>query len=61
MQDKHYKIKDHTGKVINLKVRRDKRLKKSSRWEWLSDGSILLRVPYRLPNRIVKQQIAANT
>ncbi len=57
MGDKRYKIKDHTGKVINLKVRRDKRLKKSSRWEWQSDGSILLRVPYRLPNRIVKQQI----
>ena len=57
MQDKHYKIKDRTGKVINLNVRRDKRLKKSSRWEWQPDGAILLRVPYRLPNRIVRKQI----
>ncbi len=55
--DKPYKVKDGTGKLINLIVRRDKRLKKTSRWEWQPDGNILLRVPHTLPNRFVKQHI----
>jgi predicted metal-dependent hydrolase len=36
---------------INVVIRRDKRLKKSSRWERGKDGSILVRVPQRLPKR----------
>jgi predicted metal-dependent hydrolase len=51
MTDKHYTIQDKDGKAIAVIVRRDKRLKKSSRWQWQADGSILLRVPYRLPKR----------
>jgi len=57
MQDKSYNIEDSTGKLIHLTVRKDKRLKKSSRWEWQPDGTILLRVPYRLPNRIIQEHI----
>jgi predicted metal-dependent hydrolase len=34
-------------------MRRDKRLKKTSRWGWEPDGSILLRIPYRFPKRQV--------
>jgi predicted metal-dependent hydrolase len=57
MQDKIYKITDCSGREINLKVRRDSRLKKTSHWEWLPDGTILLRVPHMLPNKFVKQHI----
>ena len=51
MGDKVYSIKDKNGKEIPVHVRRDKRLKKSSRWQWEADGSILLRIPYRFPKR----------
>jgi predicted metal-dependent hydrolase len=39
------------GHPIQVVIRRDKRLKKSSRWERKKDGSILVRVPERLPKR----------
>ena len=51
MADQKHTIQDKDGKQITVLVRRDKRLKKSSRWGWESDGSILLRVPYRFPKR----------
>jgi predicted metal-dependent hydrolase len=51
MADKQYTIKDKEGKEIAVFVRRDKRLKKSSRWQWQTDESILLRIPYRFPKR----------
>jgi predicted metal-dependent hydrolase len=57
MREKSYKITDDSGKQIDLTVRRDKRLRKSSRWEWQQDGTILLRVPYRLPNQIIQEHI----
>ncbi len=53
MSDKTYTITDQTGRAITVVVRRDKRLKKSSRWGWQADSSILLRVPYRLPNAVI--------
>jgi predicted metal-dependent hydrolase len=49
MADQKHSIKDKDGKQITILLRRDKRLKKTSRWEWEPDGSILLRVPYRMP------------
>jgi predicted metal-dependent hydrolase len=61
MPDKTYTIKNMSGITITVNVRRDKRLKKSSRWEWQSGGAILLRVPHRLPNRVIRQQIDAIT
>ena len=51
MADQKHTIKDKDGNDIIVIVRRDKRLKKSSRWQRESDGSILLRIPYRLPKR----------
>jgi predicted metal-dependent hydrolase len=45
----HYTIRDARGNLIHVDLRRDKRLKRTSRWERLSDGSLLVRVPYRLP------------
>jgi predicted metal-dependent hydrolase len=49
--DQKHTIQDKDSKEITVFVRRDKRLKKSSRWQWQADGSILLRVPYRFPKR----------
>ena len=51
MPDKKYILTDKNGRQISVLVRRDKRLKKTSRWGWEADGSILLRVPYRFPKR----------
>ena len=51
MVDQKHTIKDKEGKEIAVFVRRDKRLKKSSRWQWQADDSILLRIPYRFPKR----------
>jgi predicted metal-dependent hydrolase len=44
-----YSIRDMHGNLIQVDLMRDKRLKKTSRWERLANGSLLLRVPYRLP------------
>jgi len=49
MADQKHSIRNIDGEQISILVRRDKRLKKTSRWEWQPDGSILLRVPYRMP------------
>jgi predicted metal-dependent hydrolase len=51
MADQYHTIKDKDGNEISVLVRRDKRLKKSSRWQWNSDGSILLRIPFYYPKR----------
>ncbi len=48
-----FQIKNSRGDQVMVNLKRDKRLKKTSRWERLPDGSLLLRVPYRLPNRRV--------
>jgi len=57
MPETKHTLTDTNGKQVIVLVRRDKRLKKSSRWQWQSDGSILLRVPYRLPKRVVNQHL----
>jgi len=49
MHSQHYTISDVHGNLVQVELRRDKRLKKSSRWERLADGSVLLRIPQRLP------------
>ncbi|MFC1996129.1 YgjP-like metallopeptidase domain-containing protein [Chloroflexota bacterium] len=51
MADQKHIIKDKDGKHITVVLRRDKRLKKSSRWGWEADGTISLRVPNRFPKR----------
>jgi len=55
MPDKKFTIEDKNGAKISITVHRDKRIKKHSKWMWQGDGSILLRVPYRLPNRVIGQ------
>jgi predicted metal-dependent hydrolase len=51
MDDQHYRIQNSQGNRVTINLRRDKRLTKTSRWESMPDGSLLLRVPYRLPKR----------
>jgi predicted metal-dependent hydrolase len=54
MADEHYSIRDTKNQPVQVRLRRDKRLRRTSRWERLTDGSLLVRVPQRLP----KHQIA---
>ncbi|MCU0487044.1 MAG: hypothetical protein MUC85_13145, partial [Anaerolineales bacterium] len=49
MPEQHYSIQDAAGKQIRVVLKRDKRLKKSWSWARQADGSLLLRVPARLP------------
>jgi predicted metal-dependent hydrolase len=49
-----HRIQDVHGNSVLVSVRRDKRLKKSSRWLREPDGSILVRIPYRLPKRQIQ-------
>jgi len=53
MVDQSYTIRDKRGNLVQVNLRRDKRLKVTSRWERLPDGSLLLRVPHRLPKHRV--------
>ncbi len=48
MSKRSYTIQNSEGKPLAVTVRRDRRLKKSARWQYEEDGSILLRVPERL-------------
>lgn len=50
MAKKTYSIQDPEGKTIPVTVRRDKRLKKTARWGKEPDGSLLVRIPYRMRN-----------
>jgi len=49
MPKQPYTIRDRHGNLVAVDVRRDKRLKKTSRWERLPEGSLLLRIPHRFP------------
>lgn len=51
MADRKHTISGPQGETLAVTVRRDRRLKKSARWQREPDGSILLRIPYRLPNK----------
>ena len=53
MADPRYTIRDSSNHLVQVHLRRDKRLKKTSRWERMPDGSLLLRIPPRLPKRRV--------
>jgi len=47
------------GQEITVTVRKDKRLKKTARWQREPDGSILLRVPYRSPRANLPRLLAS--
>jgi predicted metal-dependent hydrolase len=51
MAEYHHTLTGPDKEAISVVIRRDKRLKKSSRWERKKNGSILVRVPERLPKR----------
>jgi predicted metal-dependent hydrolase len=51
MDEQRYRVQNRQGTLVTINLRRDRRLKKTSRWERLQDGSLLLRVPQRLPKR----------
>ena len=52
--ERQYTLRDpRTQREIVVTVRRDKRLKKTVRWTQRPDGSLLMRIPYRLPWREV--------
>ena len=53
MAEQHYTIQDASGKPVNVFIKRDKRLKTRSSWSRQPDGSVLLRVPYRLPRPVL--------
>ncbi len=53
MADQRYTIRDRSDHLVQVNLRHDRRLTKTSRWEQMPDGSLLLRVPYRLPKRKV--------
>jgi hypothetical protein len=62
MPDTRFTIRDKRGNLVRVDLRRDKRLTKTSRWEHLMDGTVLLRVPYRFPRHRVSsllEQIAS--
>ena len=44
-------IQTPDGDELSVNIRRDKRLKKTARWQREPDGSILLRIPYRYPKK----------
>ncbi|MBT5336169.1 MAG: M48 family metallopeptidase [Chloroflexi bacterium] len=47
----YYTLKDKDGKLVHVTLHRDGRLKKTVRWGWQPDGSLLIRVPKRYPKR----------
>ncbi|MFN2145590.1 MAG: M48 family metallopeptidase [Anaerolineales bacterium] len=49
MVDKTQTLKLDSGEEVAVTIRRDKRLKKTARWQREPDGGILLRIPYRSP------------
>jgi len=49
MADQQYTIRDGKNRPVQVSLRRDRRLKRTSRWERLPDGSLLVRIPARLP------------
>jgi len=57
MPDQRFSVQDANGDQVTVYVRKDKRLKKTSRWAPQPDGSILLRVPYGLPKRQLRKTL----
>ena len=49
MAKQTHTLKLSDGESIKVTIQRDKRLKKSARWQREADGSLLLRIPHRYP------------
>jgi predicted metal-dependent hydrolase len=50
MPQKRYSILSPNQEKIAVTIRRDKRLKKTARWVKEPDGSLMVRIPYRMRN-----------
>ncbi|MBN1122894.1 MAG: M48 family metallopeptidase [Anaerolineae bacterium] len=55
MPEEQRTVQDSQGKTFTVVIRRDGRLKKSARWIVEKDGTVLLRIPHRLPEREISQ------
>jgi predicted metal-dependent hydrolase len=51
MTEDQYSIRDGKNNLVPVTLRRDKRLRRTMRWQRMPDGSLLVRVPARLPKR----------
>ena len=51
MTDQNHILHLPDGSQVDVTIRRDKRLKKSARWQREPDGSLLLRIPFRYPKK----------
>ncbi|MEJ2758905.1 MAG: M48 family metallopeptidase [Anaerolineales bacterium] len=51
MTDSNTSITLSTGEALAVTIRRDKRLKKTARWQREPDGSLLVRIPSRFPKK----------
>jgi predicted metal-dependent hydrolase len=51
MAEGQYSIRDRKNNLVPVTLRRDKRLRRTMRWQRMPDGSLLVRVPARLPKR----------
>ena len=51
MAEEHYTLRDSKDQLMQVNLRRDRRLRRTLRWERLPDGSLLVRVPTHLPKR----------
>ena len=63
MRESMYTVQDKHGKTYRVLLRKDKRLKKTTRYHLQEDGTVLVRVPYRLPKRYlpgILQQVGEN-
>jgi hypothetical protein len=53
MVETRYTLRDGTGQPLQVRLKRDKRLRKTLHWQRLPDGSLLVRVPPRMPKRAI--------
>ena len=53
MAEEQYTIRDVNHRPVQVQLRRDRRLSRTSHWERMPDGTLLVRVPYRLPKRSI--------
>ncbi len=53
MGDERYTLKDASNKLIEVELKRDKRLHRTIRWQRLADGTLQVRVPSHTPKRAI--------
>ncbi len=53
MADVRYTLRDGIDQLTQVELRRDKRLRRTIRWQRLADETLLVRVPLRTPKRAI--------